>query len=116
METLGERIKKLRTERNESLEAFGKGCGVTKPAVDQWERDSSIPSGPHLVAIAEYCEVRERWIVLGEEPRTPSPIMNTEEADLVAKYRLLDARGKGLVQNMLVAAQSPEAHPFTKRA
>lgn len=41
METMGDRIKRLRVARGYSQEQFGKLVGVTKSAVSQWEDDST---------------------------------------------------------------------------
>jgi len=41
METMGDRIKRLRVARGYTQEAFGQLVGVTKSAVSQWEDGSS---------------------------------------------------------------------------
>jgi transcriptional regulator with XRE-family HTH domain len=41
METMGDRIKRLRVARGYTQEAFGRLVGVTKSAVSQWEDGSS---------------------------------------------------------------------------
>ena len=70
MKSLGQRIKKQRLELNRTQEAIAEATGVTKQAVGKWEKDETVPTGPNLVALAEYLGVSERWLVDGKKPKT----------------------------------------------
>ena len=50
--TLGEKIKKLRVEKNWTQEQFAEMMGVSAQAVSRWETDSSMPDISMLAPIA----------------------------------------------------------------
>lgn len=73
METLGDRLKKLRIERNETQEDIGKIAGVTKQAISKIERIGVIESaGSTLDPVARHYGVNLRWLISGEGPRMRS--------------------------------------------
>ena len=49
--TLGQRIKARRKELGLSLAHIGRECGVSYQAVQQWERDETLPDTPHLIGL-----------------------------------------------------------------
>lgn len=50
--TLGEKIKKLRTETNLSQDAMGEKLNVSRQAITKWESDQGLPDIENLKAIA----------------------------------------------------------------
>ena len=49
--TMGQRINAARTEAGLSLAKLGVACGVAYQAVQQWEKDSTIPDAEHFPAL-----------------------------------------------------------------
>ncbi len=74
--TLGEKIYRLRTEKNLSQEAFGECLGVSRQSVSKWETDQSVPELEKIIAISELFDVTTDYLLKDREERTESP---TEE-------------------------------------
>ena len=54
---MGERIRKLRTEKGLSQEALAMALGISRQAVAKWEGEQSAPSAANLTAMAALFEV-----------------------------------------------------------
>ena len=50
-QTMGQRINAARTDAGLSLAKLGSACGVAYQAVQQWEKDSTIPDAEHFPAL-----------------------------------------------------------------
>lgn len=50
--TLGERLKKLRTDKSFSQEKVAEMVGVSRQAVTKWENNQTVPSAENLIALA----------------------------------------------------------------
>ena len=70
MESIGQRINKLRKEKSLSQEYIAEQIGVTRQAVSKWENDTSAPDTYNLIALAELFNVSVEYIATGktEEP------------------------------------------------
>ena len=51
--TIGEKLKKLRTERNMTQTEVAKSLGVTSQAVSKWENENGLPDITQLVPLAD---------------------------------------------------------------
>ena len=78
METLGERLKKLRMERGLTQEQLAGQLHVTRQAVAKWESDNGTPDVDNLVRLADAFGVTLDTLVgraAAKEPSAPqSPI------------------------------------------
>lgn len=63
---MGERIKKLRSERGLSQEQLAELLGVSRQAVSKWERVEASPDTDNLIALAELYGVSLDELVLGK--------------------------------------------------
>lgn len=68
--TLGEKIYRLRTEKNLSQEAFGECLGVSRQSVSKWETDQSVPELEKIIAISELFDVTTDYLLKDREDRT----------------------------------------------
>lgn len=76
--TLGEKINRLRTEKNLSQEAFGECLGVSRQSVSKWETDQSVPELEKIIAISELFDVTTDYLLKDRTNRAENP---TEEAN-----------------------------------
>lgn len=74
METMGDRIKRLRVARGYTQEAFGRLVGVTKSAVSQWEDGSSknVKLGT-FVRVLEVLHTDANYLIWGDARTGPAP-------------------------------------------
>lgn len=68
MDTVGERVRKLREERGISQEELGNAIGVRQSTISGIERGANEPSIQVLRALAKYFEVQPSFF-LDEEPK-----------------------------------------------
>jgi len=81
METLGERLKKLRTERGLTQEQLAGQLHVTRQAVAKWESDNGTPDVDNLVRLADAFGVTLDTLVgraAAEEPSAPQSAIPVE--------------------------------------
>lgn len=71
MMELGERILRLRGERNLSQEALADALGVSRQSVSKWENNVSVPELDKLVQMGELFGVSLDELVKGEVPPAP---------------------------------------------
>lgn len=68
VETIHQRIKKLREDKGLSQETLGRAAGVTYQSVQEWEReDGTAPSRKRLKAVATALGVTEQYLLSGEQ-------------------------------------------------
>lgn len=74
---LGEKICKLRTEKNMSQGELADALGVSRQSISKWETSSAIPELDKLIKLSEIFEVSLDELVLdkklAEETATPNP-------------------------------------------
>ncbi len=61
--TLGQKIQKLRKERNISQEELAAVLNVSRQALSKWECETSIPEIDKIVLISEYFEVTTDYLL-----------------------------------------------------
>lgn len=87
---VGEKIRALRKARGLSQAALGQACGVTRAAVQQWEKGVTHPNPDHLQEAAEVLGVSAGQLI-GGGAEIPAPgidaslLEDTIEAILIAK-------------------------------
>lgn len=69
MATLGQRIRRARSEAGFSQAGLAKALGLTRSATGAWERDKHAPSHEHLVAIAKVTGRGVSWLLQEENGR-----------------------------------------------
>ena len=74
IEELGERLKLLRTEKNESLEDVAKITGVSKSLISKYERGQVDPGLKQLRKLVKYYKVSLEWLFGFAENREPISI------------------------------------------
>lgn len=69
VETIHQRIKRLREDKELSQEALGNAAGVKYQSVQEWERaNGTAPSRKRLSAVATALGVTEQYLLSGEQP------------------------------------------------
>ena len=66
MDTLGKRLREIRTHKNLTQLDFGKLLGVTKQAVANVESSHSNPSIAFLSKLIEIFDVNVNWLITGK--------------------------------------------------
>jgi transcriptional regulator with XRE-family HTH domain len=109
MVLFGDRLKSLRNNRGLSQMDFSKQIGISKSAVNMYERGEREPSFEILETIADYFNVDLDYLIgKSEIPNrsqiqapVPSPALAPDEEDLLRKYRALDYAGKLRIRSAL---------------
>lgn len=106
---LNENIKRLRTEKNMTLEEVGKKISVSKQTVQRYE-SGIIPNIPYdkIIALADLFNCTPSYLMGWESEQ--EYIDGAEEAKLVKKYSRLSKANKQavmtLIDNLLEAQSS----------
>lgn len=91
MSSISSRIKLLRQLFGVTQKQFGLFCGVSKPAVSQWETEKSEPTQGPLEALRISRNVNPRWVLYGEEPMLLRPSDQAAQmAEAAALYGCAD--------------------------
>ena len=97
MDTLGQRILKLRKEKKLARDALGKKIGVSKTSIKNWEDGENPPKLEHLQAMANYfgCSVEylthgtdngDNFKKIQEKPIRRAPVLNFVQAGSFCEY------------------------------
>lgn len=65
--TIGERLLKLRKERNLSQEEFANVLNVSRQTVSKWETDQSTPDFDKIIPICEFYNITSDELLTGEK-------------------------------------------------
>ncbi|MCK7461162.1 MAG: helix-turn-helix domain-containing protein [Sphingobacterium sp.] len=88
MNTIADRIKRLRKHLGVTQEKLGEFAGITKSAVSQWERGITEPQWEALLTLQRTKRVNPEWVQHGVEPMIlpgqQRPPMTNEEAEAQA--------------------------------
>ncbi|EOU3128544.1 LexA family protein [Yersinia enterocolitica] len=76
MDTLGQRIKKLRKEQKYTQVVLGKAVGVSGVTVGYWEKDLNQPGGMALSKLARVLRTTENYLLYGQTNSTVAPTPN----------------------------------------
>lgn len=97
METLGQRILKLRKSKKLSRETLGAKIGVSKTSIKNWEDDENDPKLEYLQLLAEYFKCSVEYLTEGtgdgdnfkkiqEKPIRRAPVLNFVQAGAFCEY------------------------------
>lgn len=97
METLGQRILRLRKDRKLARDALGTKIGVSKTSVKNWEDDENPPKLEHLQAMADFfgCSVEyltdgtgdgDNFKKIQEKAVRLAPVLNFVQAGEFCEY------------------------------
>lgn len=111
METLGERIKRLRTERELTQSELAARIPVDHATLSRWETDRRKPRGPamwHALAAALGVDTRE---LRGEGPESaPAVVQERRDGALTPLRQAIDMAltlgDAGLIAELTVAVQA----------
>lgn len=71
METLGQKIRLVRESLVMSQQELALKCGVSRPAVAQWESDATKPVFSRMEALADALGVSAAWLAYGDKDAHP---------------------------------------------
>lgn len=77
--TIGERITRLRKEKDISQAELAKRLSVTRQAVSKWEQGQSTPDTQKLIQLAEILETEVEYLATGTKPEPSSVVLNVVE-------------------------------------
>jgi len=101
METIGERIKKLRTsdELNLTLEKFGERVGVTKTAISKIEKNERNTTDQMFKSICREFNVNPEWLRNG----TGDMFLELDEDGIIARWvgKVLKDKPKSFRKNVI---------------
>ena len=63
MESIGKRIKEIRTENGLSQQKFGAALSVSQDTISLWENGKSLPTTEFLISIAKTFHVSVDYIL-----------------------------------------------------
>ena len=66
--SIGERIVKLRSEKDISQGALAQMLGVSRQAISKWENDQSSPDTLHLIKLADILNTEVEYLATGRKP------------------------------------------------
>ncbi len=78
METVSDRIKRLRKHLGLTQEELGRLAGKSKSAVSQWERGGTQPERDSLLALQQAKKVNPLWVAEGRDPMIMSSITENQ--------------------------------------
>ncbi len=102
--TIGERIKKLRIEKNMSQSRLGIELSVSQEAISSYETDKTVPIIEVFIMMAELFDVSVDYI-LGidkERKRISEAGLDSFESALISNFRKLSERDKELFIRYIV--------------
>jgi len=96
METLGNRIARLRKRKDITQDELAEYMGVTAQAVSKWENDITCPDISALPKLADYFNVTVDELLRGEEPDKVKLVPKNERGDpskAIFRVKVLSAKG-----------------------
>ena len=99
---MGELMKRLRIERNLTLEEVGNRVGVGKSTVRKWESGEIANMKRDKIAlVAKALGVTPAALMGWEDPEPPPIELSEDERTLIVKYRLLDKEQRKRVMQIV---------------
>lgn len=97
MNTLGQRILKLRKDKKLARDTLGAKIGVSKTSIKNWEDDENPPKLEYLQAIADYFDCSVEYLTHGatdgdnfkkiqDKPVRRAPVLNFVQAGAFCEY------------------------------
>lgn len=102
METLGQKIKKLRKEKNLTQAEVAEALGVSRPFLTGIERGREYPGRETLMATAIFFNVSLDWLTSDKESDSPAQALDEKEALLLYAYRHMKAEKAEMFLNLML--------------
>ena len=118
--TFGDILKNIRLQRGMSQEELATLLGTTKQVISRYETNQRTPK---ITVANEYAKRLGISLdtLLGSEASTPCrplPSLTAQETAIIRKYRILDDRGRAVVESVLdheyQSALGKEADPLSR--
>lgn len=93
--TIGDNIRKLRTDAGMSQETLGRMMNLSRVAVTKWETDASVPTMGNIERLSTIFGVRKSVIIEGRA--NPMILETDEERELMESFRKLDRNRRDAV-------------------
>ena len=101
METLGQRINRLRKERNLTQEDIAKKFNISIQAVSKWENDMSSPDISVLLELSKLLNVSVEYLLSGVEPqKVVSCVDKKNIKDMILRIRIFSNDGSKICINL----------------
>lgn len=98
METIGDRLRKLREARQLTQDQVAEKIGVRQGSYTQLETGKTkTPRSSNLAKYARLYGVDPEWLMTGKGSQHPISTLSDDESDLVVVYRSLSPEGRGYV-------------------
>lgn len=118
--TFGDILKSIRLQRGMSQEELATLLGTTKQVISRYETNQRTPK---ITVANEYAQRLGVSLdaLLGSAPTTSCtvpPNLTAHETTIIRKYRVLDDRGRAVVESVLdheyQSALGKETHPLSR--
>ena len=94
METLGQRIFRLRKERHLTQEDIAKHFNISVQAISKWENDYSSPDISILLELSKILDVTVEYLLGGEDKKEVVKCIDKKNIkDMILKIRLYSRQG-----------------------
>ena len=100
------RLKQLRQEQGISQQHLADAVGVSQPSINKYENHSTEPDIGSLICLADYFGTSVDYIIGHTDERrrierTEPWQLNAAEAELIARYRSLNAEERACVEHVI---------------
>ena len=93
METLGQRICRLRKDRHLTQDDIAKHFNISVQAVSKWENDYSSPDISILLELSKILDVTVEYLLGGEDKKEVVKIDKKNIKDMILKIRIYSRQG-----------------------
>ncbi len=112
MDTLGERIQKLRKKNNLNQKEMADKMKIKQSSLSSMENNKALPSLETVISLCKGLEVDANWLLTGVE----GVKISKDESVLINKYRKLTEREKGQIDFLLNQLQEDKKDDDTKKS
>lgn len=99
IDTLGSRLKKLREDKELTLEYVANKIGTTKVSIGRYEKDTREPKGEMLKTLAKFYDVSVDYLLNGSNAITPHS--NDWKSELTKKDKInIEKEAKKMIDNL----------------
>lgn len=101
METVGDRLKELRTITKMTQQEVADAIGKSKGNISGYEKGSFEPSASTIVKLSECFNISTDYILKGVSRQIESAKLSASESELISNYKKLDSRGEHKLHTVL---------------
>lgn len=110
MDTIGERLRIARTQKNISMAKLEKISGVTSGNISDIENNKKTPGAKAIIELCKSLEITADWLLTGTE----SIKLSEEEKILLKRYSTLTEREKGQIDYVINKIESEKETSCSK--